>query len=593
MPTPLNPERKPKSLSSTNRTFLLALTRPYRWHLLGGSFMLVISAAAMLALPQYLKHMFDTALRTGDSTQLAKLAAMMFGTVLILVASIFLRTRLIQFSSTAIIISLLGRLTSNLMNQDVRFFENLSPGEIISRHTLDTALVREFLNLSAPQLVRGIFLGIGTIIALFYTSPGLTILLLVAGLPIAVIGKIIGQKIRVNSRIQQENAAAYASAIEESVTNIRTVLVFSQQQRLTQTFTAQTDKMHRLSNRLAVMRSAFVAINVVIGFTALIGVVWLGGLRVMAGTMSLGDMMAFLLYLGFLADAVGNITNFWPSWQSTLGATERIIAMLHEKPTITSPQNPQVLPVTSAGRHIHFAEASYIYPARPEIAALANISLTIPAGSHVAVVGPSGAGKSTLFRLLLRLDDPTSGSIQLDGVNIRDLTLTDLRTQFALVAQESPLFTGTVAHNVSFSKPEASEDAIWAALKSANAESFVKALPKGIHTQVGEKGVQLSGGQKQRLTIARAILADAPILLLDEATAHLDSESEAAIQQSLTAAAKNKTTLTIAHRLSTVKSADLILVFDKGHLVARGTHTELLKSSPLYTALATLQLQSS
>ena len=585
--------KKPK-LKSTPETqkFLWQLVRPYRWQLLGGSLMLVVSAGAMVALPQYLKHMFDTALKTGDSTQLAVLAAYMFGTVLIMVASIFFRTRLIQFSSTAIMISLLGRLSSNLMHQDVHFFESRSAGEIVSRHTLDTAVLREFLNLAAPQLVRGLFLGAGTIVALLYTSPGLTVLLLLAGLPIGIVGKVIGKNIRIYSRTQQDNAAAYAGAIEESVTNIRTILVFSQQNRLQQQFAIQTDKMHRMSNRLAVMRSAFVAINVIIGFTALIAVVWLGGLRVMHGQMTLGDMMAFLLYLAFLADAAGNVTNFWPVWQSTLGASERIISMLHETPTITSPATAATLPEADTGREIKLENLSYTYPSRPESPALQNLNLTIPAGKNIAVVGPSGAGKSTLFRLLLRLDDPTSGTISLDGVNLKHLGLTTLRNQFALVAQETPLFTGTVAHNVSFSKPDATDAEIWAALQSASAEKFVKDLPKGLKTAVGEKGVQLSGGQKQRLAIARAILADAPILLLDEATAHLDSESEAAIQQALATVIRNKTTLTIAHRLSTVKSADLILVMDKGHLVAQGTHAQLLKSSPLYNALATLQLQA-
>lgn len=581
-----------KKSSRQTQKFIWQLIQPYRWHLLGGSAMLVVSAASMLALPQYLKRMFDTALQTGNSSQLAVLALMMFGTVLIMVASIFLRTRLIQFSATAIMISLLGRLGSNLLHQDVHFFESRSAGEIVSRQTLDTAVLREFLNLAAPQLVRGMFLGAGTIVALLYTSPSLTLLLLLAGLPIGLVGKVIGKKIRTDSRIQQDNAAAYAGAIEESVTNIRTILVFSQQNQLQQQFATQTDKMHRMSNRLAVMRSAFVATNVVIGFAALIAVVWLGGLRVMHGQMTLGDMMAFLLYLAFLADAVGNITNFWPAWQSTLGASERIVEMLHQQPTITSPAKPKTLPAATTGREITLHNLTYTYPSRPETPALQNLNLTITSGQNVAIVGPSGAGKSTLFRLLLRLDDPTSGTIKLDGTDLKSLTLSHLRNQFALVAQESPLFSGTVAHNVSFSKPDATEAQIWKALQAANADAFVRALPSQLQTHVGEKGVQLSGGQKQRLAIARAILADAPILLLDEATAHLDSESEAAIQQSLSTLAKSKTTLTIAHRLSTVKSADLILVFDKGHLAAQGTHAQLLKSSDLYRALATLQLQA-
>lgn len=575
------------------QTFLWQLIRPYRAKLLFGSLLMVVSAAAMLAIPQYLKHMFDTALKTGDTHQLAKLAAMMFGTVLIMVASIFLRSRLIAFSSNALLATLRTRLTTHLLQQDIRFFETKSSGEIVSRLTADPYALREFLTLAAPQLIRGIFLGLGTIVALLYTSPGLTALLLIAGAPIGIMGKVLGEKIRVTAKKQQDNLAAYGASIEETATNIRTILAFSQQPRLLRDFATQTEAITALGNSRATIGAAFVATNVVIGFSALIAVVWLGGLRVMHGTMSLGDMMAFLLYLGFLADAVGNITNFWPAWQSTLGATERIIAILHQHPTITSPiEAHRGLPPTTQGRQITLQNLTYTYPARPETPALQNLNLTIQSGQKIAIVGPSGAGKSTLFRLLLRLDDPTSGQILLDGTDIKTLGLETLRTQFALVAQESPLFTGTVAHNVAFAVPEASEDDILAALTAANAATFVSALPQQLQTNVGEKGVQLSGGQKQRLAIARAILANAPILLLDEATSHLDSESEAAIQSSLTTLTAGKTVLTIAHRLSTVKSADLILVFNHGHLEASGTHDQLLKSSDLYRALATLQLQA-
>ncbi len=576
--------------SRSTQAFLFQLIRPYRMQLLGGSLLMLVSAAAMLALPQYLKHMFDTALKTGDTTQLATLAGYMFATIVVMVASIFLRTRLIAFSGIAILARLRTQLSAHLLKQDMLFFETRAPGELVSRLTSDTATLREFLNLSAPQLVRGILLGIGTLVALLYTSPGLTALLVLAVLPIGLTGRALGEHIRINSRKQQDNIAAFGAAIEETITNVRIIAAFNRQESFTVRFRLQTEEILHLGRRTALARAAFLAVNVIIGFSALIGVVWLGGLKVIAGTMTLGDMMAFLLYLGFAADAAGNIANFWPAWQGTLGATERVIELLHQKPTITSPAKPATLKQVGKGRGITLQNVTYTYPMRPELPALNALNITIPAGANVAVVGPSGAGKSTLFRLFLRFDDPTSGTIKLDGTDIKTVGLDNLRSQFALVSQESPLFTGTVADNVAFAHDNAPESAIWNALRAANAEAFVKALPHGIHTHVGEKGVQLSGGQKQRLAIARAILADAPVLLLDEATAHLDSESEAAIQKSLATLSKGRTTVTIAHRLSTVKSADIILVLNHGKLEASGTHAELMKSSKLYNALATVQL---
>ncbi len=579
-----------KATQKRTQRFLWELVSPYKWRLLGGSLMLVVSAGAMLALPQYLRHMFDTALRTGDTMQLAKLAGMMFGTVLVMVVSLFARTWLIAFAGNRILADLRNRLTARLLHLDVRFFESRSSGEIVSRMTADTYALREFLGLSAPQLVRGIFLGVGTILALLYTSPSLTAILLLACAPIGVMGKLLGQKIRKLARAQQDNLASYAGEIEETVTNIRTVMAYGQQPRLMATFVSKTREITQLGDTRSIVSSGFVAVNVVIGFSALIAVVWLGGVRVIEGTMSLGDMMAFLLYLGFAADAAGNIGNFWPAWQGTLGATERIIGILDSTPEIDEPTRAKELPMAKGGRGITLKGVRYVYPARPEAAALDKLDMVMKAGQNVAIVGPSGAGKSTLFRLFLRLDDVTEGTLLLDGVDVREAGLNDLRNQFALVAQESPLFSGTVAFNVRFAKPEATDEEVWAALKAAHADGFVKALPKGLKTPVGEKGVQLSGGQRQRIAIARAVLADAPVLLLDEATAHLDSESEAAIQTALAAVGKGRTVVTIAHRLSTVKNADVIFVMDKGRVVAQGSHAELMKSSALYKALAQLQL---
>jgi ATP-binding cassette subfamily B protein len=577
----------------TTRAFLWQLIRPYRGKMLLGSLLLIISAGAMLALPQYLRHMFDTALQTQNSAGLAKLAAIMFGTVMVLAATIIWRARLIQMTTNKVINDLRRRLTEAMLKQDAVYFETQPSGAFVSRLTTDTFALWDFLVMAAPQLIRGVILGLGTLLALLYTSPSLTAILLLAGAPIALLGRWLGRRIRLLSRQRQDNFAVYGARVEEMVTNIRTVMAFNQQDRQKATLHALTDETQRIGDKRAILSASFVATNVIIGFVALIAVVWLGGLRVMHGTMSTGDMMAFLLYLAFLADAAGSVSNFWPAWQSTLGAVERVLAILQQQPTITDPASPKLLPtkIKDDEALLEFHNVAYAYPSRPESLVLQSVSVRIAQGQNVALVGPSGAGKSTLFRLLLRLDDPTEGQIKLHGVPLDELKLADVRHQFALVAQESPLFTGTVAENVAFAKPNATPKQIEAALKASHAADFVKAMPSGMDTQVGEKGIQLSGGQKQRIAMARAILADAPILLLDEATSHLDSESEAAIQEALARLTVGKTVITIAHRLATVKSADVILVMDKGQIVAFGTHDQLLRKSPLYKALATLQLQ--
>jgi ATP-binding cassette subfamily B protein len=308
--------------------------------------------------------------------------------------------------------------------------------------------------------------------------------------------------------------------------------------------------------------------------------------------MTLGDMTAFLLYLGFLGDAASNLGNFWPAWQSVLGGLERVGEIISTPPLIASPARPVALPAAKKGREIAFEKVSYAYPVRVDENVLDGVSLKIPAGAKVALVGPSGAGKSTLLRLMLRLADVKSGAVKIDGVDVKKLEVRELRHQFALVAQDAPLFAGSVRENVAFGRPGASDDEVWAALKVAHAERFVRDLPQGLDTAVGERGVQLSGGQRQRIAIARAVLVDAPVLLLDEATSHLDSDSERAVQAALEDAGRGRTVVAIAHRLSTVRDADVIFVIEGGRVVASGTHAKLMKSSELYRGLASLQLKA-
>ncbi|HEX2859690.1 MAG TPA: ABC transporter transmembrane domain-containing protein [Alphaproteobacteria bacterium] len=575
----------------TPNKLLWQLVQPYRGRVLLGAFITLGTTAAMLAIPQVLKRMFDHALLVGDRHALAGMAGIMVGLTVILVLGILARGQLLNYTGVRVANDLRQKLLGHLLTLDVDWFELRVGGELVSRMTGDIQSLRDFVSFSMPMMVRGIFLGVGALLALLYTSPMLTGVLLAAGIPLVLVSSAMGRKVKVLSRKQQDRFAKFAGALGEQVAQPITIRAYGQQATMREKAEGLLGDILKAARQMIVANNILFGTNMAVGFLALTGVVWLGGLQVMDGHMSLGDMTAFLLYLGFLGDAVGNLGNFWPAWQTVLGGLERVGEIIATPPHIVNPARPQKLPVAKGGRTIVFDKATYAYPARPEEKVLKGISMTLPRGKRVALVGPSGAGKSTLLRLMLRLADVGNGSVKLDGVDVRKLAVGDLRQQFALVAQDAPLFSGSVRDNVAFGKPNADEKEVWRALKIAHADGFVKELPQGLKTAVGERGVQLSGGQRQRIAIARAVLVDAPVLLLDEATSHLDTDSERAVQAALEDAGKGRTVVAIAHRLSTVRDADLIVVLDKGAVVASGTHAQLMKRSKLYAGLAALQLR--
>lgn len=576
----------------TPTRFLMSLVRPYAGRLFLGAVVTVISTLAMLSLPQFLKHMFDEALTNQNEHELTYLAMGMLLAVVIMVGGVYARVWLITLVVNKMFLDLRNQLTTKVLSLDVAFFEMRASGEILSRLVSDGTLIREFMLNAIPMLIRGILLTLGTFVVLFMISMKLTFILLGAALPLALVLRGIGFELREIGRVQQENIATYSAIIEESIDHVRILHGFNQHTMTQGRLMAKIHDVMIVSNRNAMLKGLNIALTVFIGFLSLIGVFWVGGLDVMSGHMTVGQMMAFILYLAFLADGVSNLSEFWPSLQSTLGSTERLVQLLDTHPTITPPARPTDLPKLKRqnARAVAFKNVTFAYESRPDVKVADGISFTAKAGQKVAIVGPSGAGKSTLFSLILRFYDVTRGSVSLDGIDVRKLSFEALRGAVAVVAQDPAIFSTTVRENVAYGRPDADDEDVWAALRVAHADGFVNDLPHGLNTLVGEKGVQLSGGQRQRLAIARAVLVDAPILLLDEATSHLDAESERAVQEALEAAGKGRTVITIAHRLSTVKAADCIYVMDKGRLVAHGTHAELMTSSPLYKALATLQM---
>lgn len=584
------PATSAKSLSDIQILLRLwPFVRPYGWRLLGGVAAVLIGAAAMVSIPQLVRVLVDDALnqRNAASLNYAVLAIMLV--VVALVATTYIRAYLLRISGLRISIDLRTALFKHLLSHPVSFFETRPSGELATRLSSDVNEIRMLIANEGPWALRGALLGLGVLSMMFYTSWQLTLTLLLAAPPLIGMAVWRGKLMRTLSRQQQDKRAEIGAHTGEVMSFIRLVQSFAAEGTELKTHQQISQDLQQAGKSEIIAVAGFFSFSVFIGFSALALAGWLGGHMVLAGTLSLGSLMAFFIYLAFLGDAVGSLTGFWTYLQAALGSTERVFELLETRPAITSPAAPKSLPAAARGRGVVFENVSFNYASRPETSALNNISFVAEAGQTIALVGPSGAGKSTLFSLLLRFYDPQQGRILIDGIDLRELPLSSIRTASALVAQEPMIFSSTIAENIRYGKPDATKEEVERAARMAYADEFITQLPQLYETRVGEKGVRLSGGQKQRLAIARTILRNPSILLLDEATSHLDAESERMVQAALGELAGARTTLVIAHRLATVQKADRILVFDKGQLVAQGTHERLLVQSPLYKNLAELQ----
>jgi ATP-binding cassette subfamily B protein len=423
---------------------------------------------------------------------------------------------------------------------------------------------------------------------LIVTSPKLAglVLLLVPALVFPIL--LLGRRVRRLSRESQDRVAAASAMASETLIAAQTVQAYTHEALTRGRFTDLVEQSFAAARKRIEARAALTAIVIFMVFTGVVGVMWIGARSVMAGTTTAGELGQFIFYAAFTAGAVGALSEVWGDLQRAAGATERLVELVESVDPIRVPANP-VPPAEPARGAIRFEGVSFRYPQRPETAALEDLSFEVRPGETVALVGPSGAGKTTIFQLLLRFYDPAAGRIAVDGVDIAAMDPAALRTRFALVPQEPVIFADTARENVRFGRPGATDAELDAAAEAAAALGFIRALPKGWDTYVGERGVMLSGGQKQRLAIARAVLRDAPVLLLDEATSSLDAESERAVQDAVERLSRDRTTLVIAHRLATVKRADRILVLEGGRIVAQGPHDRLVAEGGLYARLARLQ----
>ena len=549
---------------------------------------LITAASSVLAIGQGLKRVIDFGISAGNPGLLNEALLGLMVVIVVMSAATFTRFYLVTWLGERVTADLRRAVFDHLLKLSPEFFEVTRTGEVISRLTSDTSLLEVVVGSSASFAIRNFLMMIGAFIMLALTSMKLTLLVLV-GVPMVFLPILIaGRRVRRLSRAAQDRVADVAAYIDETLHEIRTVQAYVHEGHDRSAFAGRVEAQFDTAKRRILTRAGMVSCVILLAFTAIGVILWVGGHDVVDGSMSPGNLSAFVFYAVIVAGAVGAIAEVLGDLQRAAGAAERLVELLSTPPAIEAPASPETLPHPARGE-IAFQHVQFAYPSRPDTLALRDFSLEVRPGETLALVGPSGAGKTTLFQLLLRFYDHQAGSLLLDGVDTRRVDPRALRQTIALVPQDPVIFAASVAENVRYGRPEASDEEVLAACRAAYAWEFIERLPNGLATELGERGVQLSGGQRQRLAIARAVLANRPVLLLDEATSALDAESESLVQRALEELMVGRTTLIIAHRLATVQHADRIAVLEHGRLVELGSHAELVAAGGLYAKLAALQ----
>jgi len=575
---------------------LLPFVSRYRRQIALALLFLLLAASSTLALPYAVRLLVDGGLALSPGADAgARLAAIrnhflgLFGVAVALGVFTAARFYMVTWIGERVTTDLRQAVYAHVLQQSPQFFETLKTGEVLSRLTTDTTVIQNAVGSSISMGLRNVVLFIGGLAMLIATSPRL--MLTVAGIIVLVVlpAVVIGRRVRKLSRASQDRIADTSGIAGEILNAIPVVQSFTQEAAEAGRFRAANEQAFAASIRRTGVRAMLTAFVIIGVFGSLLYGLYGGVQSVLAGTITAGQLSQTALYIAVVAGSVAVLAEVWGDLLRASGATERLMELLTERSAVIDPPVPQPLPASSGGVRIEFDAVRFAYPSRRQQPVLDGLSLTVAPGENVALVGPSGAGKTTIFQLLQRFYDIEGGSLRIDGVELRALRLADLRARIAVVPQEPVIFSGTVLENIRYGRTDATEGEALAAARAAFVDEFVRQLPDGYATFVGERGLRLSGGQRQRVAIARAMLKNAPLLLLDEATSALDAESERAVQAALRTAMAGRTTIVIAHRLATVQRADRIFVVEAGRIVDAGTHAELAARGGLYARLAALQ----